>query len=74
MNKILNMDFCSIFKLTRVAMAEVSKKGEKYGRYSYLKYFYLVVFNRTLTIYLWVISIPYYARKMRAENDRLILR
>ena len=37
--------------LTRAVMDNVSKKGEKYGRYYYLKYFYWVVFNRTLSMY-----------------------
>ena len=43
-------------KFARVDVGNVSKKGEKYERYYYLKCFYLVVFNRTLSIYLPLFS------------------
>ena len=33
-------------------MGDVSKKGVKYRMYYYLKYFYYMVFNQTLSIYL----------------------
>ena len=36
----MNYGLLLYFKLTRVVMGNVSKKGEKYRRYYYLKYFY----------------------------------
>ena len=36
----MNYGLLLYFKLTRVVMGNVSKKGEKYGRYYYFKYFY----------------------------------
>ena len=47
----MNYGLLLYLKLARVDVGSVSKKGENMEGIIYLKYFYWLVFNRTLSIY-----------------------
>ena len=53
----MNYGLLLYLKLARVDVGNVRKKGKKYVRYYYLKCFYRVVFNQTLSIH--VTKFPY---------------
>ena len=53
------MDFCSILKLARVSVGNISKKGENMEGIITCSIFAIWVFNRTLSIYIKYTCLEY---------------